>query len=188
MTNIDIYMQKIIDFIKKLFGGKSSDSDSSDSSSSGFTLIELLIVIAVIGILAAALLVAIDPIDKIRAGNDTKVVNDVRSIYDAANRYYTQNGIIPTESGANIYSTVLVPDELKTIPVQPSGYSAYVYKNSGDNITVYGEVKSKNSLKKAGAAAGVTTYFVATGGGGCYTTNIPTASTLPDSTGTGKCK
>ena len=53
-------MKKIIDFIKKLFG--SPDKSSSPDSSSGFTLIELLVVIAVIGVLAAAVLIAIDPL------------------------------------------------------------------------------------------------------------------------------
>ena len=89
--------------------------------SKGFTLIELLIVIAVIGILAAALLAAIDPIDKVKQGRDTKVVNDVRSIYDGANRVYTNYGEWPDgATGDAMIADIVDKGELKNDPVNPS--------------------------------------------------------------------
>ena len=54
-------MKKLIALIKKLLG------QSSSPDSSGFTLIELLVVIGILGILAAVLIVLIDPGDKIKS-------------------------------------------------------------------------------------------------------------------------
>ena len=62
----------------------------------GFTLVELLIVIAILGILAAGLLVAIDPVDKINAANDSRVQRDIASMASAAESYaVVNNGFYP---------------------------------------------------------------------------------------------
>ena len=167
-------MEKIKEIINKILG-KGNDSSSSDSS--GFTLIELLIVIAVIGILAAALLVAIDPIDKIRAGNDTKVVNDVRSIYDAANREYTVSFELPAD-----LTTLETSDELKGVPTPPNDTYAcsgtdYCYYADADtgNVLVVGLVWSKAKKEDAGVtAADAPAYFVAGPDGACYLATAPT--------------
>lgn len=83
-------MKKLIELIKKLLGSKDSSSDSS--SSSGFTLIELLIVIAILGILAAGLLLAIDPAEKLRQGADTRVINDVSQTANKIEAWTIQTG------------------------------------------------------------------------------------------------
>lgn len=49
----------------------------------GFTLIELLIVIAIIGVLATAVLIGIDPIDKINAANDSNAQRIITNLADA---------------------------------------------------------------------------------------------------------
>ena len=118
-------------------------------SSKGFTLIELLIVIAILGVLAAGVLVAIDPVDKIRAGNDAKVQNDVSGAGRASEAYATtHNGFYPAAL-ADLVSS----GELKRVPTAPSGYSAYAVVNTPVGcsagttctaITVTSQLKSKN--------------------------------------------
>ena len=58
----------------------------------GFTLIELLIVIAILGVLAAALLVAINPAQKIAAGRNSTVRSDLSSLGSQANIFNTDAG------------------------------------------------------------------------------------------------
>ncbi len=111
----------------------------------GFTLIELLIVIAVIGILAAVILAAIDPIDKIRAANDSKVQADIGQIAGAQERYATQ------QAAYAAMSTLVTGGELKSIPTKPApaeyacpNYSEATYTVSGTTHYRYScDLKSK---------------------------------------------
>jgi len=64
-----------------------------NKSSKGFTLIELLIVIAILGVLAAALLVALNPAQKIAAANNSRVKQDVTNIGNAANLFATETAL-----------------------------------------------------------------------------------------------
>lgn len=89
-------------------------------SSKGFTLIELLIVIAIIGILAAVILVAINPVAKINSAKDSTVKSDMSQLVNAIAVYYTNSATAgpityPLSLGA------LVPNELKATPKQQSG-------------------------------------------------------------------
>ncbi len=88
----------------------------------GFTLIELLIVIAIIGILAAAILVAINPTKRTNQAKDANVKNDVQSIAGALQGYFTTNATYPLDT-----ATMQTNGDLKTIPVDPSG-NAYTYR------------------------------------------------------------
>ena len=49
----------------------------------GFTLIELLIVIGIIGFLAAAILVAVDPVKRIQSARDAKRWSEVNAVLNA---------------------------------------------------------------------------------------------------------
>lgn len=169
-------MQKIKDIINNILG--KSGSDSSDSSS-GFTLIELLIVIAIIGLLAAALLVAIDPIDKIKQGRDTKVINDVRSIYDGAVRTYTQSadGDWPAD-----IDDIVTAGELKLPPAEPNqayiDQGGYGFITDLENATAWGPVLSKVNQAKSPLGSGEDTWFVITGTDTCYMNSEPSAALL----------
>ncbi len=129
-------MKKLIELIKKLLGLGGSSSDSSDSggssSSSGFTLVELLIVIAIVGILAAGLLLAIDPAEKIRQANDTKVMNDITQTASKIEQWTIQtgNGTYP----GSLWSGTVVP------PTPPTGYAGYVYNVTASNTFSYSAI------------------------------------------------
>ncbi len=73
------------------------------SLSKGFTLIELLIVIAILGILAAAVLVAINPGQRIAAARNSRVRADLSSIGSAANIFNTDSGLSATCVGGGSY-------------------------------------------------------------------------------------
>lgn len=99
-------------------------------SQKGFTLIELLVVIAVLGVLAAAVVVAIDPVKKINSAKDSNIKNDISSISNAMQAYYTNSG----QAGNVTYLTTvaaLVPNELKVEPKTPAGASYTVVKFPG---------------------------------------------------------
>lgn len=90
----------------------------------GFTLVELLIVIAILGILAAGLLVAIDPVDKINAANDSRVQRDIASLASAAESFaVVNNGFYPAA-----LAELRTAGEIRNIPTPPGGYgTAYAF-------------------------------------------------------------
>jgi len=91
------------------------------SCNKGFTLIELLIVIAILGILASATLVAINPVDKINAANDSRVQSDIASLANASVAYSTtHNGLFPA-----VIADLTASGEIKVVPSAPTGYTYY---------------------------------------------------------------
>jgi prepilin-type N-terminal cleavage/methylation domain-containing protein len=108
--------------------------------SRGFTLIELLIVIAIIGILTAATLAVLDPIDKINAGNDSKVEQDIAQIGKGAEAYaISHNGTYPVA-----IADMVTSGDLRNAPTAPGGYSAYTWSGGGAAVfTISGQLKSK---------------------------------------------
>jgi len=78
---------------------------------SGFTLIELLVVIAIIGVLAAVVLLAINPAKMLRQGRDSNRQSDLTTLRKAIDLYMasTTGGVNPTyvpgcnAVGCNLY-------------------------------------------------------------------------------------
>ena len=60
-----------------------------------FTLIELLLVIGIIGIIAALVVLAINPQQQLLAANDVKRSSAVREIQNATMQYEIDYGILP---------------------------------------------------------------------------------------------
>ncbi len=122
-------MKKLLELLKKLLGNK-----SSNGTSSGFTLIELLIVIAILGILAGGLLLAIDPAEKLRQGNDTRAINDVSQTAAKIEQYAisTSNGVYPAATGTPA-------DDVPAIignPTPPNASYVYTYVVNANNTFI----------------------------------------------------
>lgn len=67
----------------------------------GFTLIELLIVMAVLGVLAAIVLVAINPAEQLARGRDSSRLQSVAQLGHAMQAYVTSQGSFPSTNGVN---------------------------------------------------------------------------------------
>lgn len=95
----------------------------------GFTLIELLIVIAILGILAAAVLVAINPGKRTRQAQDAKRKNDIGTLATELQGYYTSpgSGYYPSSLGV-----LTAQQYLKSMPTDPtSGFAPSYDVNTG---------------------------------------------------------
>lgn len=109
----------------------------------GFTLIELLIVIAILGILAAAVLVAINPAKRTRQARDAGRKNDIGSLATELQAYYTTpgQGLYPTGDGCPGGLSILTSSGgLKQIPqdAQGNNYCYDVHSNTSEAATYIG--------------------------------------------------
>ncbi len=126
-------------------------ADKKTLTQRGFTLIELLVVIGIIGILAAVVLVAVNPGRQFASARDTQRRADLYGITNAIYQYATENnGTIPTVitgtetnigtgGGLVDLSTILVPTYIAAIPRDPSnGTDAdtqyVIYRNASGRI------------------------------------------------------
>lgn len=92
----------------------------------GFTIIEMIIVIGIITILAATVVVFVNPSRQLSLARDRKRRNDVYALYGAIEQYaFFNQGMVPevissTEADAILVEGYLVPTFLDQIPSDPS--------------------------------------------------------------------
>jgi general secretion pathway protein G len=119
----------------------------------GFTLIELLVVLGILGILAAALLVTINPVAQLQKGNDARRKSDLESTQRALELYYQDNGSYPpssssytiTNSGISVNWGSSWQPYIATLPKDPSSTDAYVYysppSSNGQSYYLYASLQ-----------------------------------------------
>ena len=145
----------------------------------GFTLIELLVVIAVLGILAAVVLVAINPTKRLQDARNAGVKSDVGQIGTALEAYYTENnGVYP----ANI-AALVTDQQLKQAPTAPSGRPTTCTEGAGDPYsyvvaTDSSEAAAWAELEDCGDASEDQYVYWTKCGKTVETTTVPTASNV----------
>lgn len=90
----------------------------SRRSQKGFTLIELLVVIGILGILAAGLLLTIDPLEKFRQGNDSNTQQTSTDLFNAITAYYSSHTAFPWDDSS------ATPPNCLGVGVKPNGTPA----------------------------------------------------------------
>ena len=93
----------------------------------GFTLIELLIVIAILGILAAAVLVAINPGKRTRQAQDAKRKNDIGALATEVQAFYTTPGQGFYPSTLAVLTTGSYLKQMPYDPTAGTGTTPYSY-------------------------------------------------------------
>jgi prepilin-type N-terminal cleavage/methylation domain-containing protein len=143
---------------------RSQRPSTSRGSAEGFTLIEVLLVIAILAILAAVVIIAINPGKQFGEAQNAQRRSDVRSILDAIHQYSIDNyGSLPSEEipsgtdcinegaeiclpenscdGISLDELIVEEKYLTNIPTDPSsatdvGTGYRIIMSGGDRITV----------------------------------------------------
>jgi prepilin-type N-terminal cleavage/methylation domain-containing protein len=107
----------------------------------GFTLIEVLIVIGIIAILAAIVIIAINPAKHFAEANNSTRTANTNAILNAIGQYVVENkGLLPTIPNGEINQALcedIVPDFLPALPTDPKSSFAgkAIVDGECDNIT-----------------------------------------------------
>jgi prepilin-type N-terminal cleavage/methylation domain-containing protein len=131
----------------------------------GFTLIELLIVIAIIGVLAAVVVLALNPAAKINSANDATIKANMDAIQSAVNLYQVKNNQLPANSGSGANGLTAAGGEMGAWPTGP-GTVTYTFSAIPASCTTACTAISVNSSKMfapTGAASDVWCWKSATG-------------------------
>jgi prepilin-type N-terminal cleavage/methylation domain-containing protein len=135
---------------------------------SGFTLIELLVVIAILGVLAAGILVAINPLEQLSRGRDATKKSTISQLGNAVQAYYTsQGGVYPT-TGNTWITTVQTSGEIKSVPSAATPgcsngglvQNGYCYNSTAADAVVYTLGESASERTRAGCTSGQVVWIV----------------------------
>jgi len=130
----------------------------------GFTLIELLVTILILGVLSAAVLIVINPQQRIAQANDATRKADLKQIATALEAYKVKTGSYPApctqygdgscnsyNNGPNWIPELIERGFLKSLPQDP--------KNSGF-VSVYGEHHSYFYISETAYGGTAGDYFI----------------------------
>ena len=150
--------------------------------SKGFTLIEILVVIGIIAVLAAVVLVAINPNRQFKLARDSQRVSNVESILNAIDQNIAEHGGVftcgsttkalpvstSTIASPNLVPTAgfdiagcLVPAYISALPFDPTGGS-YLYTSELNYDTGYLISQDANGRITVGANGEITPFISVT--------------------------
>lgn len=137
----------------------------------GFTLIEILVVIGIIAVLAAVVLVAINPSRQFKLARDSQRVSNVTAILNAVGQNIAENKGLFNCEGVQLPATTtlidnnsvnlakcLVPNYISNLPFDPSKKDAhyadindyntgyYIYQDTNGRITVSADGEINNPI------------------------------------------
>ena len=103
----------------------------SSKNQKGFTLIEILVVIGIIAVLAAVVLIAINPARQFAQARNTQRTNDASALLNAIGQNIADNkGVIPSvitttpteikKTGGIDLCSAIVPTYIPALPMDPS--------------------------------------------------------------------
>jgi prepilin-type N-terminal cleavage/methylation domain-containing protein len=144
----------------------------------GFTLIEILVVIGIIAVLAAIVLVAVNPSRQFKLARDSQRTSNVNAILNAVHQNIAEHqGVFVCEGVSRdipLVATVIrstlpadpathpgdiakcaVPDYLSSLPFDPSAVGAH-YTNETDYNTGYTIIRDANGRITASAIGELT--------------------------------
>lgn len=136
--------------------------NNTSKKGNGFTLIEILVVIGLIAILAAIVLIAINPARQFAQARDTQRTNDVSAISNAIGQYIADHkGIATTtfvsSTDAKLFCSDLVPTYLAALPVDPRENVASMTTCPAANDTTYIVSTTTGNRLKVSAVGEITT-------------------------------